>query len=552
MGVFIALFIYLGLANPWGNKLSHPFPHSYLASDAFYHQSVAQNTKEVGRYWFTPPYEVGGHEDVIDRHPPLLFEVTAAFSYISGLEVYDSILIITVLSCLLFALVFYIISRNAHKYVAMLSLPIMLLVFKAPFNVWLFWGYWMFTIGVLFMISALWSLIRINLEYFYIIIGLFLAGAALSHQPEFIFAIGYIVIFSIAHIIKDKGININYIKKITLAGIIGIPLSLFNLIIFSKTSLLSEGYRNEWDLKNVAAISGLPEMPLMSLGIAGIVSTVGIILFLVSSKKMTLIPAAISLFSFLLGYLILLGIGKRSYTHRFFWYIYISFFFGLALYQVLVLIKKSKLIYAAGITFILLFVFSQPLFSQTKIGSGVMDPLNWEGLKWVSKNTPQNSYVYYFFSNALAHNAPLYSSKRVSFNINTKEYIAALQSGKIQRAYSFGLADSLPDYLCKISRFSFGYYRNHLKPGNDSSYKCENGYKPLEPAPKEHTLKDICNIEYYYFNSESNPAALAQYNMAIRNFLLKNDWIEEVYNNGFVSVLKNNKPGVDCFGNSTG
>ncbi len=550
--IFIGLFIYLGLANPWDNKLSHSFPYSYLASDAFYHQSVAQHTKEVGRYFFTPSYEVGGHERVFEQHPPLLFQITVAFSHISGLEVYDSIFFITVLSCLLLALVFYIISRYTNKYIAILSLPISLLVFKQSFNVWLFWGYWMFTIGVLFMVAIFWSIIKIDLNHSYILTALFLAGTALSHQPELIFAIGYITIFFIINIIKNKRLNSDHIKKIILSGIISIPLFFFALIIFSKTFLISEGYRNVWDIKNVAAISGLPNMPFISLGIAGIIALIGIILFFISNKNKTLLPASISLFSFLLGYLILIGIGKRSYTHRFFWFIYISFFFGLALYHLLSIIKKSKLIYVTGITIILLFIFSQPIFSQTKIGSGAMDQLNWEGLKWISSNTPKDAYVYYFFSNALAHNAPLYSSKRVSFNINTKKYIEALQSGKIQRVYQFILADSYPNYLCKTDKFSFGYYRNHLRPKNDSSYKCEKGYKPLEKVPEEHSSKDICTIEYYYFNSASNPPALAQYNTAIRNSLLQNDWIEETYNNGLVSILKNNKIGADCFGNNTG
>jgi hypothetical protein len=549
--IFMGVFLYLGVANPWDNTLAHDFPYSYLASDAFFHQSVAQHTKDVGRYWFTPSYEVGGHKGVFEQHPPVLFEVTAAFSHLSGIEVYDSIFFIAVLSCLLFALIFYIIARQVNKYIAILSLPIMTLIFKGPFNVWMFWGYWMFVIGVLFMVASIWSATKIGLKHSYILIGIFLAGAMLSHQPELVFAVGYLTLFLVIDIIKNKKINIDYIKKVIFAGLISIPLSLFNMIIFSKTFLKSEGYRNVWDIKNVAALSGLPEMPWASLGIAGVITVIGLVLFFISNKKKTTIPASISLFSFLLGYLIIIGMGKRSYTHRFFWFIYASFFFGFALYYILKKIKASRLIYVSAITIILIFIISQPIFSQTNRGAGIMDPFNWGGLEWISKNTPEDSHIYYFFSNALAHNAPLYSSKRVSFNINTNKFIEDLQSGQIKRVYQFGLADSYSTYICKKSRFSFGYFRNHLKPKNDSNYKCETNRKKLEYAPIETTTKDICNIEYYYFNKASDPPALAQYNLAIRNILIQNNWITEVYNNQLVSILKNNQIGADCIENNT-
>ena len=210
----------------------------------------------------------------------------------------------------------------------------------------------------------------------------------------------------------------------------------------------------------------------------------------------------------------------------------------------------SKLIYVFGISIILLFVFAKPIFNETKMGSGAMDPFNWEGLNWVSENTPEDAYIYYFFSNALAHNAPLYSSKRVSFNIKTNQFIEDIESGQIKRIYHFGLADSYPTYLCKTGRFSFGYYGNHLKPKNENDYTCKPGYRALELTPLEHTTKDICNIEYYYFNKASNPPALAQYSMAIREVLLENEWIKEIYNNELVSILKNNKVGEDCIDNT--
>ena len=113
------------------------------------------------------------------------------------------------------------------------------------------------------------------------------------------------------------------------------------------------------------------------------------------------------------------------------------------------------------------------------------------------------------------------------------------------------MADGYPTYLHKTDPFNFCYYSHELKPKN-GSFECLDKFKSTVNVPLEDRQKDICSMEYYYFDKASREPALAQYNVAIINFLLENDWIEEIYSNGLVSILKNNKPGVDCFGNNTG
>src|SRR3989344_5410508 len=113
--IFIPVFLHISIANSWDNKLSHPFPYSYMASDAFFHEASAQYMKETGRIKYSAPYIYGGHENVYEQHPVFLFELSSTFSIMSGLEVYDSILLISVFAALMMILISYAIIRQANQ-----------------------------------------------------------------------------------------------------------------------------------------------------------------------------------------------------------------------------------------------------------------------------------------------------------------------------------------------------------------------------------------------------------------------------------------------------
>ena len=61
-------------------------------------------------------------------------------------------------------------------------------------------------------------------------------------------------------------------------------------------------------------------------------------------------------------------------------------------------------------------------------------------------------------------------------------------------------------------------------------------------------LFEMCDMDYYVTDKITSNNAITAYNRLIRNELLKNDWISEVYSNSIVSILKNNNPGDDCIG----
>lgn len=547
--IFIPVFLQISLASSWDHSLKHEFPYSYLASDAFLHQSSAQFMKETGRIKYAAPYIYGGHNNVYEEHPTFLPQLSSTFSILSGIKVYDSIILITVFAALIIILIFYIIIRKSNVNIAMIAIPLTLLIMKQGFNVWRFWGYWLFATGVMCMAASLWAITNFELKNSFLLIGIFLAGTAIAHLPEYIFALGFMGLLFLFLLIKKEKFKQNY-KKFIYAGLISIVFAIYHINVFRLSLFLMEGYRNAWD--PVALRGGLPPLTLQGLGFSVIFIILGLLVFMVflfSKKRKIFVPASVSLFTFLLGFLVLIGMGKRSYSHRQFWFIYLSFFFGLGIYQLISLIlKKYKNWASFFVALILLVVFAKPLWGLN-YGLGIMDKYNWDGLQWISKNIPEEAFVYYFYAEPITSNAPVYNSKRVSLNVQLNDFIEAVQTGKIQRNYKFRWNRGLTVYLCNRGFLSYGYYKDELKI--DKNEKCEPGYEKLRKPPENITNKDICAIEYAYFNKVTRQPAITQYNLAIRDLLLKNEWIHEIYSNGVVSILKNDKPGVDCFGANT-
>ncbi len=536
--IFVITLLMLGLSNKWDGNIKHDFPYSYGASDAFYHASVAQYMKDQGRVKFTPPYEVGGYEEVFEVHPPMLFQLTGVFSTLTGLEAYDGIYFIALIAYLFSILIIYVIIRQYNKNIAIIALPFTLLIFKGKFLIMFHWGYWMLIAGILFMVFAFWSLTRLELKKIYVLMGIILAALLISHQPEAVFMAFFIALFLLVDIIKNKKLDLKKIKIFFISGIIALVLSFYSLLIFLGTKMKTEGYRGKFETQFGSASIFIKDLGILFI----ILALIGLIFFMLSKKKN--IAGYLGIYMFIVSYLTFIGLGKRAAAHRYFWHLYLGFFFALAIYQLIKMFwKKFDLKYSFALGIIILILIAQPLYAKTKFGQGIMDPYNWEGLNWVAKNIPNDAYVYYFYSDSLSQAAALYNSKRLAFKISIDDFIEGIKSQKIQRKFRFGLADATAAYLCHLNPLSFGYYRLNPKPLNQS-FECEKGYKPLEMG--YDLEKDICDLEYLYFNKVASQPAFGQYSQAIISALTKKEWIKEIFSNQVVSILKNDKPGVEC------
>ena len=123
----------------------------------------------------------------------------------------------------------------------------------------------------------------------------------------------------------------------------------------------------------------------------------------------------------------------------------------------------------------------------------------------------------------------LRNSKRVHWLVDPNDFIDNLNSRKIAREYVTELpGDGGGGEVYRKTLFSFGNYAKET----------EHEYF--------YGDKDMCQFDYYIFDKVSRQEALAQYNLLIANELLQNDFVEPVFDNQVVVILKNNKVGEDC------
>jgi len=539
--LFFTLFLYLALGSQWDNRIKHDFPYGYGASDAFFHQSVAEYMKAQGIVKYTPPYEVGNHDFVYDAHPPMLFVLSSQISIFSGIEVYDSILLLSALLWIFSGILVYILIKRFNKMIALLSVPVMIFTLTGNFKIPLYWGYWLFIAGVFFLIAAFWAFSRLDLHNSWILLGLFMGALGISHIPEVFFVALFIAIYFAIDCFSKKKFDIPVFRKILFAAILALLISAFSLNIFFATFAETEGFRNKFDTE-----LGNGSVYLKDIGLIGLAFAAGLIVFLVLKKKD--FAGWFAIFMFFVSYLTLIGFGKRAATHRWFWYFYLAFFFGLLAYQIIKLVYKNVSYEGVAIiSIVLLIIFSYPLFSQGS-GSGIMNAYDWQGLSWIADNVPKDARVFYFYSDALGQSAALYNSKHLAFNLVRNDLFEAIQNKEIRRTYQFGLADSYAAYLCDATPFNYRYFRNNPEIKGQLEECTAKNHTRIETV--EYSL-DICDADYIYFDKQASQPVLAQYNLIVRQILLQNNYTEQVYENELVSIIKNNDLGEDCLGKNT-
>ncbi|MBW2989448.1 hypothetical protein KY358_03960, partial [Candidatus Woesearchaeota archaeon] len=527
-----------GLSNMWGRSLSHEKPYAYLASDAFLHFSVSEYSLAEGRFKYAPPYDVGGHKMALESHPPFLHSMTIMIAKASGLKTHDAIYLTTLIVILAGILALYAINRSYNKDIAILALPLGLFIFSKLFNMMLLWGIWHFPAGVGIMMGAAYFIPRINEKGVFIFFGIIYGALVITHIPEAIFLGGFIAFYLIIEIARRKEILWSKIRRFIYGGVLGSLLVIYYIFVFRASFLISEGFRGTAS----DGYFGFPNIFITHLGVIGLVFLIGFCISMLNRKRFSY-PILFSIFFFCVSYLTYLGFGKRAFTHRFFWHIYLGIFFGIAvLYIVKLAVRKWNTAYTFIIFMVILCLVAYPLNATTKIGQGIMDDYNWRGLMWLRDNVENDVPVFYFYSDALSNAAALYSSHHVSFKIGNKNITKSIESGMLYERYKFGLADSLSVLACELGFLKIGHYRDAYMP-NSPDYKCEEEYKKLNRAPNNFW---ICDLEYTYFNKFSSNQVLADYSIEVAKMLLRAPWIKKAYENELVVILHNERPGDEC------
>ena len=527
---FIAIFLWYGSGNLFGHAIKHDFPYGYFASDAFLHQSTAEGVKYQGNFKYHPYYRAGGYTDVIAFNPPLFNHLSALLSYSSGIETYDTMYFLVFVSLLFSLMIFYLIIRRYNKNIAILSLPVALLIFTNKFYAGILFGQWDFYSGILFFIASILCIMHINEKRVYLLLGVFLAAAFLAHPPEAIWALGFIIFYFISEFIF-KRFNFNEFKETIKAGLISFLLSIYYLPIFvlmwipTRTSSFGIMRLPTFEERGYPIVTVNDFGWLLWLVIAGV-----LISFFILRKKNDS-SLKLSIYCLIAGFTAYLGFDKALQL-RFLWPLLMMSLFGLTLYYLLKSVKQAKTIFSIIIAIILSFSITG--LSYKKIDSpGIMDPYHWEQLMWIKDNTPKDSKIYYFYSDAYNQKSILYNGQRVSWIVVTDDFVKALNNKTIKSVYHSDLIsdDTISNFAYRKSFFSFGYH-----------------FKEMDPS-FINGPRNICSMDYYVFEimpQASRMPALIQYNLAIREVMLKKGFIKEVFNNQITSILKNEKPGEPC------
>lgn len=537
---FFALLLFLGPGILFGHKIQHDFPFAYSASDAFQHQVRAEAIKDAGNFRYEAAYISKGIENAVGRYPPVLYHLAVVMSYAAGIEVYDSIFFIVAFFAVIAAFIMYYIIKEFSRTVALLSLPLSILAFSFPPSLGFIWGHWPSLLSQSFLVLLFWSVMRIDMRHAYVLMALALSATALTHTSETVFAFMFLALFFGIKLAAKK-LSKNDIKNIAFFMIIFFVVIGYYFIIFQNTWAKTQPYsfiiEPVWE--------GNPGFYIAGFGLLLVPMIAGMIFSMPRLKDLhvSIILAFAMLAS---GFLNYIGFGLRSFQIRFFWPIYLSVFLGFGLYMLLkLIIKKWNFIYTSVLFVILVILLAGiikfpvmrqmpqtipyvPYFNMDT-NQGVMNPFHWSALKWLSENTPQDSRIYFFYGDTYNQDALLRNSKRLHYQVDPPDFIKAIQERKIKRSYVSELpGDTGGSIAVRKGLFSFE--------------------DEFAQKPKEYSFgpQDICEFGYLVFDKISGQQVLAQYNLLIASELLKRGYINAVFENEVVVILKNNNLGVDC------
>jgi len=517
--------LYYGYGKISDYTINVGYPHGFRAGDSFIHPSFAEWVKDEGNFLYNPSYGMEGYEGTIEWYPPILPYLTAMFSYLTRINPYNLVFFMMILLTSFAALIMYLIIRNFNKNIALLSLPLMPLLFYRNFYAGFTWGQFGFYIGSFFFLAIFWALTKLELKNSFILLGLFLTGAALAHTSELILGLGFILFYFIILFIVKK-LKLKQLKTAIFAIILFAILSIYYLIIFRYTwitgfsSHFTFGITKESEWGAFAIGRMIDFSWLLPFIILGII----LILFLVLLQKKTYIAPLVSIYMLLVGFgnYIMLALAHRAFQTRFFWPVYLSLFFGIALYQIIKLFfKKVQNMHFVILSAVILLFFMLSFYEKPAPG-GMMDQIRWDSFQWISKNTPEDAKLYFMYGDPYGQTPIFFITKRLSYAVHIRDYIESLNNQTVKRYYLSKNNGGLP------------YVREGL-------FK----FRLLETPD---LVMDLCSFDYYIFDKTGSSPPLVQYNNFIKQMFLNLGWMEIVHSNQLLDVVKNNQPGVNCIG----
>ncbi len=588
---FVGLLFFIGPGVYLNHPVMHDYPYGYFASDAFQHQIRAEAIKDIGNFRYEAKYISMGFEDVVGRYPPASYHIAAILSYATGMEVYDTFYFLIFFLTIDAIALMYLIIRNFNRYVALISIPLAIIVFSLPPVMGFTWGHWPSVAAQAMMIAFFWSIMRLDLDKAYLLVGIAFASVIMIHTSEAVFGAIFILMF-LAIRFAGKSITKNQIKNLIIGLVIAFVLTLYYVIIFKNTwaktqpyyffvkpiwegnpgfyiggfglllvfiiagifFVFIKNYRNYWSIigilyilsiimsyesiVNYYFIDPIPHVfeLHLSIPIFLVLTVILPLLILIYGLKEMHVSFILGFSMLLGGFLNYAGFDFRSFQIRFFWPLYLAVFFGFGTYMLLKLVVKEwKLAYSVVVFMLVSVILLLPINSKIlpsyngRASEGLMNLYHWNLIKWLSQNTEKDAKIYFFYGDIYSQDALLRNSKRMHYQVDPYDFIRALQDKKIKREYVTELPGDGGGSLS--SRKGIFDFQN-----------------VLEGLPRDYSFgpKDICTFDYLIFDKVSRPPVLAQYNWVVASEMLKNDYVKNVYENEVAVILKNNKPGEDC------
>ncbi len=540
VGLFLILIfstlLWTSIATLWDHRLKHDFPYGYMASDTFQHQVRVESIKLMGNYKFEAPYIVAGYTDNPGFYMPIMYHLGAILSYLTGLETYDISYLMLFIFGSLTPLMFYVIIKRFNTKVAILALPFSILLFsRAPYTGFT-WGHWPTIISHFFLIAFCFLVINMNLDKSYILFAVLLSGMFMTHSSEAAYGIFFVFLFFGVNFIIYKKIEFSKLKKLALGMLIFFVLSFYYLIVFKNTWLAISGGHT---FSVMPRWEGSIAFYLPDFGILLVFLVIGAIASLLFIKKRKFEPTLIGITLLIFGLANYYGYARQAFDVRILWPVYFSFFIALGLYTLLRLFIKIDLKLSLVISLIILILLnintgiSWIPHTERYSSPGIMNKYEWDMYTWFQDNV-NDGKVLFLYGDSYGQNAILRNTHLPPYMVSTGYLISALQNKTIKRNYKISL---LGDHHGVYYRYrkSFFEYGSHADEEESK-----------DPTYYYGKIRDICDFDYYVLDKVSRQPVLAQYNMLIANELLKKEWIQPVYNNEYVVVLKNNNPEEDC------
>lgn len=558
LAAFFALIIYLGPAAAAQRSIMHDHPVGYAASDSFQHQARTEAIKQMGQYKNEAPYIVAGLTDVVGFYPPVLYHVTALISNLTGLETYDSLMLLLGIAMALAAMAAYHLTRSIGKNVALLALP--MTVFMAtgkPFLGAVTFGQMPFFLAALFLAGAGWAMTKSSLPRSYLLIGVFIAGTIMTHTSETIFlAIFTVIIFAAAAAAKLAKLKLSLDaakeavkenRELVMAVVAAAVITLYFLPMFYGIWMKALPYR--FNVERISAsFPAATVFPtdfgfMLILLLAGIIAAILLAIQkrselgnLLHSQK--LFPLAFSLYALIAGFGTYIGFGLRSFQLRLAWPILLAPLAAFGIYQIARIVlmpllknapKNSSFIFYAILAVALSAAVMATHYEQPSSGSMGKD--RWDAMKWVAENTPKDAKVYVLYSHVYSQTSTLYNTQRQTYFLELNSFIPAINqlaaTGTLNRTMYVTIpSDSGPGFPYRTGLFSFDRHSSTTKTGGNV---------------------DICFADYYLIDKAFPEQPLTQANLYLmQQFAKANMTIE--HDSPAAAILKNSNPGGDCIG----